>query len=566
MNTMKRKLEQVDLSAKRQKIIQGTNFSHLNFGKDGKPRPRLVMRRGRQSGSGSSNVDFLKKQIDDLKRENSHLRGHSESAVMELSESRVVSERNVEPLEITGQGVIGFLLVRDTTIQSYSVYLPLTENISHRSLVLEIYDKHVLFENKKICIPEDSTSRLIQFKPEEQWVWISIDHFNRKIHIGTGFINFASVVATITLEENDERLHTVKEIAINGVIPLETRSKWMPVVRDFNPEVVMHHAFNLWDIYNSTAVTIDTLPDECKELYSRVAGLGISLKEVDIEAIEYSLATPGCRLHEIRLQKSEDNEFGDKNRVYIRCTMGPFEGNSPGSSFVLELWPVGCSSPIHNHGGTCAIIKILNGQIDVSWYDPVVPHGKQNNVTDKQLPRCIGNARFKKDQVHWLTEDMYGCHKLENTHKTDTCISIQCYQYHSSDKDHYECFDFIDDSEPGLITQQFHPGSDIDFGDMMQTVHAELAQSNKSAWYEGDGFILTEDEELLTALCKQYNIDHPGSCGLPGVIKNIAGPIAHVIYTHGPKDAIEKIPVEALQNVKAISLNERMKQTQQIIE
>jgi len=530
------------------------------FSKDGKPRPRLVMRQAttlRRAptgfgstgfGSGSSLVDQLKKQIDDLKRENSYLRGQSESAVSELSESRVVTERNVEPFEIYGQGVIGFLLVRDPSIQNYSFHLR-----GDKNLVLEISDKHIKFEKKMIHIPEDSTTRFINFKPEEQWVWVSIDHFNQKINIGIGFINCASIVATITLEEFDERLSTVKEIAINGVIPLKTRSKWLPVVRDFAPAVVSNDALNLWDIYNGTAVTIDTLPLECKELYSQVAGDGISLKKLDIEAIEYSLATPGCRLHEICREKSEDNEFDDPTKVYVRCTMGAFEGNSPGAPFVLELWPTGCSSPIHNHSEACAVIKVLHGQIDVSWYDPIAPAGKKNDVTGKQLPRCIGAARFMKDQVTWLTEDMYGCHKLENTHESDTCITLQCYQYHSSDKGHYEFFNFIVDSEEGLTTQQFLPDSDIDFGEMMRVVHSELAQSNKSGWQEGDRFILTEDEELLTALCNKHNIEHPGSCGLPGVIKNIAGPIADVVYTHGPDDAVEKMPLKALQSEKAFS-------------
>jgi len=526
------------------------------FAKDGKPRPRLTMRRqmtrfdsGEQSflpRQGQDLVEKLKKEIDDLKRENAYLRGASESAVTDVSDSRAIPDRNIESFEITGQGVIGFLLVRDPSVKSYSLHLR-----GEKNLVLGIYDKHVEFENKKYEMSEDTNAHLVNFFAEEQWIWISIDHFNQIINIGTGFINLASVVLTINLDEFDERLHTVKEIAVNSVIPLKTRKKWMPVVHDYAPAIVGKDQVNLWDIYNNTAVTIDTLPQECRELYSMVAGEGISLKEIDVQAIEYSLATPGCRLYEICAEKKREDEFHDESKIYVRCTMGEFEGNSPGSPFVLELWPnQSCSSPVHNHSDACAVIKVLHGEIDVSWFDPIVPHGKKNDVTGTTLPRQIGYQRFSKDQVTWLTEDMYGCHRLENCHKSKTCITLQCYQYHSSDKAHYEFFDFIVDGEEGLTTQQFHPNSDIDFGDLMKTVHAEYAQSQSGHWCEDDKFILTDDNAMLTALCKQHKIEYPGT-GLPGVIRKIVGPIAHVSYMHGPDQGVEKVPVKALQYVKA---------------
>lgn len=40
-----------------------------------------------------------------------------------------------------------------------------------------------------------------------------------------------------------------------------------------------------------------------------------------------------------------------------------------GVPYVLEIWPVGSGSPVHNHGGACAIIKVLHGSLTISLYN-----------------------------------------------------------------------------------------------------------------------------------------------------------------------------------------------------
>ena len=37
--------------------------------------------------------------------------------------------------------------------------------------------------------------------------------------------------------------------------------------------------------------------------------------------------------------------------------------------YVLEIWPGGNGSPIHNHGGACAIIKVLFGCLSVNLFN-----------------------------------------------------------------------------------------------------------------------------------------------------------------------------------------------------
>merc|ERR1719291_978939 len=83
----------------------------------------------------------------------------------------------------------------------------------------------------------------------------------------------------------------------------------------------------------------------------------------------------------------------------------------------------------------------------------------------------------------------------------------------------------------------------------MKVVHSELAQANSTKWCEGDKFVLTEDNDLLASLSEKHNIEHPGT-GLPGTIKKLVGPLAHVSFSHGLPGIV---PVEALQDSKSFT-------------
>lgn len=44
--------------------------------------------------------------------------------------------------------------------------------------------------------------------------------------------------------------------------------------------------------------------------------------------------------------------------TYLRITLGQSLGNSPGQPYVVEIWPPGHYSSIHDHGDACAVIKV----------------------------------------------------------------------------------------------------------------------------------------------------------------------------------------------------------------
>lgn len=91
------------------------------------------------------------------------------------------------------------------------------------------------------------------------------------------------------------------------------------------------------------------------------------------------------------------------------------QGDSPGIPFVLEIWPGGHYSPIHDHGNACAVIKVLHGSINCTWYDSL------------RKPIEIGSANLRKGNVTWIGDNNYQIHRLHNPTPT-VCCTIQCYR------------------------------------------------------------------------------------------------------------------------------------------
>ena len=59
-------------------------------------------------------------------------------------------------------------------------------------------------------------------------------------------------------------------------------------------------------------------------------------------------------------------------QCYIRVSVGLPSGCSPGIPYVLEIWPPGHFSPIHNHGNAFGIVRMLHGSITSER--PLFPH------------------------------------------------------------------------------------------------------------------------------------------------------------------------------------------------
>ena len=127
----------------------------------------------------------------------------------------------------------------------------------------------------------------------------------------------------------------------------------------------------------------------------------------------------------------------------------------------MEIWPPGHKSPIHDHGRASAVIKVLYGSIECSWYDAVQAHRE---------PEQIGKSvKLSKGDVTWLGDEQYQVHKLHNKYNT-VCITLQCYQFEASNKEHYEYFDYLDKDNN---RKAFVPNSDASYSQLVKDLKTE---------------------------------------------------------------------------------------------
>jgi predicted metal-dependent enzyme (double-stranded beta helix superfamily) len=203
-----------------------------------------------------------------------------------------------------------------------------------------------------------------------------------------------------------------------------------------------------------------------QKLYDNVAGTRFVLDTPDFPefsaAIKASIADPGgwCA----KVLDSKAGEFGkrDKDKTYLRITLGINQGESPGVPFVMEIWPSGHYSPIHNHGNADAVIRVLHGEITVSLFRFLSP----------QETKPFAVRTFVKEDVTWISPRLNQVHQLFNRHPEEPCITIQCYLYGDDNFTHWPYFDYVEEDGLG----HFDPNSDADFLDFKKTMQEEWAR------------------------------------------------------------------------------------------
>ena len=243
-----------------------------------------------------------------------------------------------------------------------------------------------------------------------------------------------------------------------GFYPYPLTTNWPPLVIDSSKSTLDNLAGNHF-------IQSASLPEACRELYENVAAGDVSLDVPDTDpkltdAIKYSINTEGKILHKKLEEKSEKEGMG-----YLRVTVGHDRGASPGVPYVLEIWPKGSESPIHNHGNAYAVIKVLYGEINITVYN--------KTWKDASTQEKLNSFVAKKGDVTWLSPNWYQTHKLSNL-SSEFCATIQCYKYGSEDYLNWPYFDYLDGKEEGV--HEFYPDSDFDFLEMRKDLLQEYRE------------------------------------------------------------------------------------------
>jgi len=311
------------------------------------------------------------------------------------------------------------------------------------------------------------------------YYWFSLDTQNQRLYAGIGEVRKETAIYTFqgisqTLSKKFlESLVSVKCDAVNiRQLLRDPITRSLPLVVKNTSELTMLGLAT--DVYMPKA----NLSMTSQKLYECIAGKQFILNTPDfpefVDAIEHSIATPGKWCYERLKQKATefDKDHPNEKETYLRITLGENNGESPGIPYVMEIWPVGHFSPVHNHGGASAIIRVLNGGINVSLF-PFLS-------SDSVWP--FANVNFAKDDITWISPSLNQVHQLTNVEtNTQTCITIQCYMYEDSDKKHYDYFDYLDESSK---IQTFEPDSDMDFVAFRDLMKKEwLEYRPKRSWF-----------------------------------------------------------------------------------
>lgn len=350
-------------------------------------------------------------------------------------------------------------------------------------LKVQFTQEHVLVNllpSNEALVDKTNTKGLVN--QQGAYYWFSLDSQNQRLYAGVGEARKETGIYSYSFAQDSNRkshklfLESLVSVTIEN---LQVRSILRdPITRNVPLCVKDTHSITLDSLAASEHLPKANLSIIAQKLYDCISGKNFVLNTPDFpdftKAIEYSIRTPGKWCYERLKQKATEfsKEKPDEKETYLRITLGENNGESPGIPYVMEIWPVGHYSPIHNHGGASAIIRVLNGSINVSLF----PFLSTDSV------EAFAKADFKKDDITWISPSLNQVHQLKNleTNK-DTCITIQCYMYKHDNTSHYDYFDYIDANNK---QQQFEPDSDMDFLDFKATVKREWLEANpKQSWF-----------------------------------------------------------------------------------
>lgn len=429
-------------------------------------------------------------------RTSAGLQGSGSSSYRYVSDERSVStEIWSRPFPINGQGTLMF----NTDRKDLPFYVNVEDDKSDYWIALHVGNGFAAF--LRHAPTDDHPVELTRVSGAEFGVedgqltyWYSYDRDNLVLKYGKGYhmvettLMIHNFLAGVTDPDEQERIREelfpyfnatgqklvkqydeISSASARGAGGIEVTEPLVefdkhPLTVNVPPKVMDSNKVTLFDLDRGDKVFSASLPSVCKELFENIKGCVLDYSEnaagekvLLSDAIRYSIEN-GVLGQKLISKQGELSE--DVNGTYLRITCGSSFGKSPGVPYVLEIWPAGHFSPVHNHGNANAVIKCLYGSLTVDVY---------NKQMGRDTPVSISTVEVEKDDVVWIDRNWYQTHKLHND-GTEYCATIQCYTYGASDTTYWPYFDFIADDE---TIDEFYPSSDYGFVEMRDLVMKE---------------------------------------------------------------------------------------------
>jgi predicted metal-dependent enzyme (double-stranded beta helix superfamily) len=368
---------------------------------------------------------------------------------------------------VHGQGVILFKCKYPELCVLYLHNEDKTHTITLQFTPINIFGIQTIHQKHNVLLSGIPSTGLTDKKGAHYWV--SLDSQKQRLYAGIGEARIENILYYFQFTEEKSSKKFLESL---------TNITWSDSVKPFlilRDPITSSIPLKVASTDSLTLDQIDSydeyiphsyLSEVCQKLYSCVSGKQICLDTEDFpdfsKAIQHSIITPGLWCYETLKKKATefDKEHPNDKETYLRITLGENSGESPGVPFVMEIWPSGHFSPVHNHGGANAIIRVLHGSINVKLYSFL--------CEDSDLAP-FAESMFIKDEVTWITPNLNQVHQLSNT-TDDVCVTIQCYMYDTNNSKHYDYFDFLDTE---YKKEQFEPDSDMRFNDFKQLMRKE---------------------------------------------------------------------------------------------
>ena len=392
-------------------------------------------------------------------------------------------------LLVHGQGVFLFsTLSSQVTSHSFTLYT----NDSSDGLIVTLDSNEFIVKrisNSNTFTSQDKKGGLTS--KSGAYYWVSLDSQNQTLYAGIGEPRIETACFSYQFEQN--KLWEANKIFLESLVKITIENSTIkplkllknPITSVVPLKIKDTSELTMEDVAGTEFLPSANLSSSAQILYNCISGPKFTLNTPDFpdfsDAIEYSINTPGLWCNTRLTQKA--TEF-DKDpqplETYLRITLGQNNGDSPGIPYVMEIWPAGHYSPIHNHSSANAIIRVLHGKINVSLYPFLC------DSVESVDP--FATKQFVKDDITWISPTLNQIHKLENLDSnTESCITIQCYLYDSSDSNHYDYFDYLGSNNS---KNQYEPDSDMDFLDFKKTIRKEwesrpskkILKSKSSSW------------------------------------------------------------------------------------
>lgn len=389
------------------------------------------------------------------------------------------------PLHVKGQGVFVFNYLNKTTP---CVILFLNTDKSNGLRVEFTAEKVLVCELASLKPLIDPENKAGLSTHAGAYYWFSLDAQNQRLYAGVGEARLETAIYSYKFPSSSRTSYENTKLFLESLTavyyecalrPNESTIQPIRVIKDpitmKIPLVVKHtEELTMEHIASASHMPLANLPSINQKLYNCIAGKKFTLNTPDFPdfaaAIEHSIRTPGLWCYSKLRDKSREFNPDKPNllETYLRITLGQNNGESPGIPYVMEIWPVGHYSPIHSHANASAIIRVLNGEINVSLF-PFL-------CTEKDGVAPFGKVDFKQDEIAWITPTLNQVHQLKNLEANPyTCITIQCYMYTEKDARHYDYFDYLDADG---AKQQYEPDSDMDYLDFKQLMKNEWAAAS----------------------------------------------------------------------------------------